>query len=77
MRGLSGFGSGLIGIGSLTMVLPPAQVILAFFCIELLTSVNLVPSVWRRIDWRSLRWVIAGCALTTPLGLVLMVAKPF
>jgi uncharacterized protein len=69
VRGLSGFGSALIGIGSLTMVLPPAQVIPAFFCIELLTSVNLVPSVWSQIDWRSLRWVIAGCALTTPLGL--------
>jgi len=72
VRGLSGFGSALIGIGSLTMVLPPAQVIPAFFCIELLTSVNLLPSVWRQIDWRSLRWVIGGCALTTPLGLMLL-----
>ena len=72
VRGLSGFGSALIGIGSLTMVLPPAQVIPAFFCTELLTSVNLLPSVWRQIDWRSLRWVIGGCALTTPLGLTLL-----
>src|SRR5262245_1638186 len=72
VRGFSGFGSALIGIGSLTMVLPPAQVIPAFFCIELLTSVNLLPSVWRQIDWRSLRWVIGGCAVTTPLGLVLL-----
>jgi uncharacterized membrane protein YfcA len=69
VRGLSGFGSALIGIGALTIVLPPAQVVPAFFGLELLTTVNLLPSVWRQIDWRSLRWVIAGCALTTPIGL--------
>jgi hypothetical protein len=44
----------------------------AFLAIELLTTVNLLPSVWRQIDWRSLKWVIAGCALATPLGLVLL-----
>ncbi len=69
VRGLSGFGSALIGIGALTIVLPPAQVIPAFFGLELLTTVSLLPSVWHEIDWRSLRWVIAGCALTTPVGL--------
>ena len=72
VRGLSGFGSSMIGIGSLSMLLPPAQVVPAFLAIELLTTVNLLPSVWRQIDWRSLRWVIAGCALATPLGLLLL-----
>ena len=72
VRGLSGFGSAMIGIGALTLVLPPAQVIPAFFGLELLTTVNLLPSVWRRIDWRSLPWVIAGCAVTTPVGLTLL-----
>ena len=72
VRGLSGFGSAMIGIGALTLVLPPAQVIPAFFGLELLTTVNLLPSVWRQIDWRSLRWVIAGCAVTTPFGLTLL-----
>ena len=72
VRGLSGFGSAMVGIGALTLVLPPAQVIPAFFGLELLTTVNLLPSVWRQIDWRSLRWVIAGCAVTTPVGLTLL-----
>jgi uncharacterized protein len=72
VRGLSGFGSAMIGIGALTLVLPPAQVIPAFFGLELLTTVNLLPSVWRQIDWRSLRWVIAGCAVTTPVGLTVL-----
>lgn len=72
VRGLSGFGSSMIGIGALSIVLPPAQVVPAFLAVELLTSVNLLPSVWRRIDWRSLRWVIAGCALSTPFGLTVL-----
>lgn len=72
VRGLSGFGSSMIGIGALSIVLPPAQVIPAFLAVELLTTVNLLPSVWRQIDWRSLRWVVAGCAVTTPLGLTVL-----
>jgi uncharacterized membrane protein YfcA len=72
VRGLSGFGSSMIGIGALSIVLPPAHVVPAFLAVELLTSVNLLPSVWRQIDWRSLRWVIAGCALSTPFGLTVL-----
>ena len=72
VRGLSGFGSSMIGIGALSIVLPPAQVVPAFLAVELLTSVNLLPSVWRQIEWRSLRWVVAGCAVTTPLGLTVL-----
>lgn len=72
VRGISGFGSSMIGIGAISIVLPPAQVVPAFLAVELLTSVNLLPSVWRQIDWRSLRWVVVGCALTTPLGLMVL-----
>jgi hypothetical protein len=72
VRGLAGFGSAMIGIGALTLVLPPAQVVPAFFGLELLTTINLLPRVWHQIDWRSLRWVIAGCALTTPFGLTVL-----
>ena len=38
VRGLSGFGSSMIGIGALSMVLPPAQVVPAFLAVELLTT---------------------------------------
>ena len=76
VRGLTGFGSSMIGIGAGSMLLPPAQVVPAFLALELLTTVNLLPGVWRQIDWRSLRWVVAGCAVTTPLGLLLLAALP-
>jgi uncharacterized membrane protein YfcA len=72
VRGLSGFGSSMVGIGSLSLVLPPAQVVPAFLALELLTTLHLLPGVWRQIEWRTLRWVIAGCLVATPFGLMLL-----
>lgn len=72
VRGVSGFGSAMVGIGGLSLLLPPLQVVPAFLALELLTTAHLLPSVWRQVDWRSLRWVIGGSLLATPLGLTLL-----
>lgn len=72
VRGLSGFGSSLIGVGALSTVLPPAQVVPTYLGLELATSLNLLPSVWRHVNWRALQWVIAGALLATPAGLWLL-----
>lgn len=72
VRGVSGFGSSMVGIGALSLALPPAQVVPAFLALELLTTLHLLPGIWRQIDWRSLRWLVAGSALTTPLGLLVL-----
>lgn len=76
MRGLSGFGSSMIGIGALSVVLPPAQVVPAFLALEVLTTAHLLPSVWRQIAWPSLRWVMLGCAVATPAGVLLLARVP-
>lgn len=72
VRGVAGFGSAMVGIGGLSLLLPPVQVVPAFLALELLTTAHLLPGVWRQVDWRSLRWVIAGCLVATPLGLTLL-----
>lgn len=72
VRGVSGFGSSMVGIGGLSLLLPPQQVVPAFLALELLTTAHLLPGVWRQIDWASLRWVIGGCLLATPLGLTVL-----
>jgi hypothetical protein len=73
VRGVSGFGSSMVGVGSLSMLLPPVQVVPAFLTLELLTTLHLLPGVRHQVDWRSLRWLVAGSALATPLGLLLLV----
>jgi len=72
VRGLSGFGSSMVGIGGLSLLLPPAQVVPAFLALELLTTAHLLPGVWRQVDGRSLRALVAGAMLATPLGLLLL-----
>lgn len=76
VRGVSGFGSSMVAIGALSLLLPPAQVVPAVLALELLSTAHLLPGVWRQVDWRSLRWVIAGCLLATPLGLRLLAELP-
>ncbi len=72
VRGLSGFGSSMIGVGALSMVLPPAQVVPTYLGLELIASVNLLPSIWRHVNWRSLGWVTLGSFVATPFGLMLL-----
>ena len=72
VRGVSGFGSAMVGIGALSLLLPPQQVVPAFLALELLTTIHLLPGVWRQIVWTSLRWLVAGCLVATPLGLSLL-----
>jgi hypothetical protein len=35
-----------------------------------------LPSVWHEVDWRSLRWIVAGCAVATPIGIWALVSAP-
>ncbi len=72
VRGLSGFGSSLVGVGALSMVLPPAQVVPTYLALELMASLNLLPGIWRHVDWRALGWVVGGSLLGAPLGLALL-----
>jgi hypothetical protein len=76
VRGFSGFGSSLIAISAITLFLAPARVVPAIFALEILASISLLPAVWRQIDWQSLRWVIAGCAVATPAGIWALATVP-
>ena len=76
VRGLSGFGSSMVGIGGLSLLLPPARVVPAYLALELLTTAHLLPGVWRQVDWRSLRPLLVGAALATPLGMLLLTGVP-
>jgi putative Ca2+/H+ antiporter (TMEM165/GDT1 family) len=61
----------MVGIGALSILLPPAQVVPAFLAIELLSTVHLLPSIWRQVDWRSLRWVIGGSFLAMAVWMLI------
>ncbi|MFQ6018684.1 MAG: sulfite exporter TauE/SafE family protein [Kiloniellaceae bacterium] len=76
VRGYSGFGSSLLWVSSLSLVLPPAKVVPTVFMLEILASARLLPKVWTLADWRSLRWLLLGTVLGTPPGIFLLATLP-
>jgi uncharacterized membrane protein YfcA len=76
VRGYTGFGSSLVAISALTLVLPPVRIVPAVFALEVLASVGLLPSVRRDVNWPSLAWIVAGCMVATPLGVVVLAHAP-
>jgi uncharacterized membrane protein YfcA len=76
VRGYSGFGSSLVAVSALVLVLPPARIVPAIFGLELLASLSLLPSVRRDVNWSSLTWIVAGCMVATPLGVVILAHAP-
>ncbi len=76
VRGFTGFGSSLIWVSSLSLVLPPVAVVPTVYALEIVASAHLLPKVWREIDWRSLRWLLLGTFAATPFGLYLLASLP-
>jgi len=76
VRGYSGFGSSLVAVSALALVLPPARIVPAIFALELLASLSLLPYVRRDVNWRSLAWIVAGGMVATPLGVMILARAP-
>ena len=76
IRGYSGFGFAMVAVTSISLVLPPIQVVPTVLMLEVLASLRLVPQVWRDIDWLSLRWLLAGSLFAAPFGVYLLANIP-
>jgi uncharacterized protein len=76
VRGFSGFGFSLLSITSLSLVLPPAQVVPSIFMLEVAASIRLLPEVWKDIHWRSVAPLLVGCIVATPFGVWLLAHVP-
>jgi uncharacterized protein len=76
VRGYSGFGFSLLAIVSLSLLLPPTQIVPSIFIMEVAASLHLLPGVWRDIHWQALRWLTAGSLLGTPFGVYALAHVP-
>jgi uncharacterized protein len=76
VRGYSGFGFSLLGVSSLSLLLPPAEVVPSIFVLEVAASLHLLPGVWRDIHWRALVWLTLGCLVGTPFGVYALAHAP-
>ncbi len=72
VRGFAGFGFSALCVATLSLFLPPAQVVPPVFVLEVLASLSLLRGAWLHVDWRWLGWLVAGNALCIPLGVALL-----
>src|SRR5262245_33354361 len=76
VRGFSGFGFSLLAITAISLILPVAQIVPSIFLLEVAASLNLIPSIWREIHWRSLRWLMVGYVIGLPFGGYVLIHAP-
>lgn len=69
IRGYCGFGFSALVVASLTLVLPPVEVIPFVFMLEIAASIGMLPTVWRWVDRRLLGWLLGGYVIGAPIGL--------
>ena len=76
VRGYSGFGFSLLAVTSLSVLLPPAQIVPSIFIMEVAASLHLLPGAWHDIHWRALLWLGIGCLVGTPFGVYALAHVP-
>ena len=76
IRGYSGFGFSALTVTSLSLILPPAEVVPTAFLLEISASMFMLPMVWRSIDWQKLNWLVLGILAGTPAGLLFLAEVP-
>ncbi len=76
VRGYSGFGFSLLAVSSLSLLLPPAEIVPSIFLLEIVASAHLLPSAWRDIHWRALLWLTLGALAGTPFGVYALAHVP-
>lgn len=73
MRGFAGVGSGMLMAPFFVHLFGPVATVAIIILIEAVVTVQLMPSVWRKIDWRVIAPMGAAAALVMPLGSWLLV----
>jgi uncharacterized protein len=76
VRGFSGFGFSLLTITALSLIYPPSEIVPSIFLLEVAASLNLLPSIWKDIHWKSLVPLTLGCLIATPIGVWLLATVP-
>ena len=76
VRGFSGFGLSLLSVTALSLILPVQQIVPSIFLLEIAASLNLIPGIWREIDWKSLNWLMVGYVIGLPIGTYVLINAP-
>ena len=76
LKGYTGFGASMLWMTSLSLVLPPLQVVPMVLMFEVVTSIALLPQVWKDVRWRSIGLLLLGTWAATPIGIHALSSLP-
>jgi hypothetical protein len=68
VRGFGGFGLSAFLVAGMSLWLSPQSIVPAAMMLEILASISLLRSVWPHVSWHWVRPLIAGYAVSVPLG---------
>ncbi len=76
LRGFTGFGFALMAVPALALVMAPAAAVPCALLLQTVAGAQLLPKLWRKVDWASLRPLLLGAAAGSPFGVFLLSALP-
>ena len=66
----------LLSITAISLFMPTQAIVPSIFMLEVAASLNLIPSIWREIDWRGLAWLLLGYVIGLAPGIYALVYAP-
>ncbi|MFT4607320.1 MAG: putative membrane protein YfcA [Urechidicola sp.] len=76
IKGYSGFGASIFWVVSVSLALPPIQVVPMVLMFEVISSFYLLPGIWKDIQWKSISTLMIGTCIGTPLGIYALASLP-
>ena len=76
VRGYSGFGFSALVMLSVSLIVAPARLLPVVLLLEIAASLYMIPAILRSVDWRRLSLLLAGIAVSTPMGIHLLATLP-
>jgi len=76
IRGFSGFGLSALVVSSISLVLPPAEIVPMTLMMEAVASLRMLPAVRHDLDWKIMGGLLAGAVPAVPLGAWLLASLP-
>lgn len=76
LRGFTGFGFAIAAVPLLSLFIPPAHAVALALGLQFLGGILDFPSASRDCHWPSLRWLILGSTLGSPVGIAILSVVP-
>lgn len=72
MRAFSGFGGGLLLAPVFSLYLPPQEVVAVVVLLNFMSTFQMLPSIWKTIDWPLVLRMVPAVLAGVPLGWLLL-----